>query len=185
MAAAAVWDKISVFHLRQCCCLHTQSQTLWDFKTRIALVLKTIFLCRRHVCVSQCLEIRGRCCRVAACHSLFLRSDVTNDTQPTLPFITAWFEGRCSVSLCESVCRAVPVAGADLPQCELYEKRSCITLSDWRLPYLAQSAAWVPGGQYITRMAGNPLTQSVIDWDQSDVTACCEFTLNQFCVRNI
>lgn len=77
------------------------------------------------------------------------------------------------------------MAGADLPQCELYEERSCITLSDWCLPYLAQSAARVPGGQYITGMFGRPLTQSVIDWDQSDVTACCEFTLNQLCVHNI
>lgn len=37
------------------------------------------------------------------------------------------------------------VAGAVLPRCELYEKRSRVTLSHWCLPYLDRSAAQVPG----------------------------------------
>lgn len=44
------------------------------------------------------------------------------------------------------------------------------------------SSSW---GQYMAGMAVEPLTQLVIDWDQSDVTACCEFTFNQLCTRNI
>lgn len=36
------------------------------------------------------------------------------------------------------------------------------------------SGSW---GQNMAGMAVEPLTQSVIDWDQSDITACCEFTV--------
>lgn len=40
-------------------------------------------------------------------------------------------------------------------------------------------------GQNMAGMAVEPLTQSVIDWDQCDVTACCEFTFNRSCTRNL
>lgn len=36
------------------------------------------------------------------------------------------------------------------------------------------SGSW---GQNMAGMAVEPLTQSVIDWDQSDITVCCEFTV--------
>lgn len=51
----------------------------------------------------------------------------------------------CSLSCAAQRSAAPPVAGAVLPQCELYEKRSRVTLSHWWLPYLDRSAAQVPG----------------------------------------
>lgn len=40
-------------------------------------------------------------------------------------------------------------------------------------------------GQNMAGMAVEPSSHSVIDGDQSDVTACCEFTFNHSCTHNI
>lgn len=62
-------------------------------------------------------------------------------------FTAARVKGESGVvyPICVLCCGAASVAGADLPQCELYGRRSCVTLSDWCFPYLVQSAARVTG----------------------------------------
>lgn len=52
---------------------------------------------------------------------------------------------QCGVSMLVCCVDLALVAGADLPQCELYGMGSCVTLSHWWPPYLVQSAAKVPG----------------------------------------
>ena len=99
-----------------------------------------------------------------------LRCDVTDVTWTTSPFTTACNSVVC---LCLYVVLLLFLWQVQTcPSVNFMGGGSCVTLSDWWLPYLVQSAAHVPGVG-----AWRAWTRWVIDSYQCDISACCEFTI--------
>lgn len=186
--APACWDMNSVCHLSQCCrlCDHSLSSSGFQFEGYHLLLLNMIiclFQRLRHtgVCkediISQCLEIRCHHHRVSGCLSLsVLWCYWCNKSRVPFYYSVIRRPQQCSVSMLVCCAVAALVAGADLPQGELYGTGSCVTLSDWWLPYLVQSAAQVPGVRTCLGRLSMALKQWMIEWDQCDVSASCDFT---------